>query len=127
MRNFSQYLYTKGTDAALDTDFASAAAYGKVKPGQTAVFWRSGFRWHTIPLSSVQRIFRRILPVHGRLCAGGRSYFIEWLVLILNDGTELELHIGDDVKQDAEALLQALKNTHPQIQYGKVYEPCLEK
>lgn len=119
MTNHKQYLYKKGVDPQLDAQFLTAPVYGKVKPGAAALFWRFGLRWYVIPLDNVQRIFRRIEPVYGKLCCGGKSFLIEWLVLILSDGSELVIHIGDDVKKEAEALLQALKEAHPQIPYGK--------
>lgn len=118
--NYKSYLYVKGAEEALDGDFAAATAYGKVKPGQTAIFWKSGLRWYQIPLTQIQRIYRRVEPVYGKLCCGGHSFIIEWLVLVLLDGSEVVVHIGDDVQAKAEALLQALKDTHPQLQYGKV-------
>lgn len=127
MFNYKPYRYTKGENTALDAQFTNAPAYGKIRPAETVLFWKSGLRWHQIPLDQIQRIFRRVEAVHGRLCCGGRNFIIEWLVLILQDGSELVLHIGDDVKKDAEALLEHLKATHPQIQYGKVYDtPCSE-
>ena len=120
MANHKQYLYTKGLDPVLDGDFLAAETYGKVKPGKRAVFWKSGFRWYYMPLENVRQIFRRVEPVYGKLCCGGRSFLIEWLVLILHDGSEVVLHIGDDVKKQAESLLLWLKNAHPQIKFGKV-------
>ena len=127
MFNYKPYRYTKGENAALDAQFAAAPAYGKIRPGQTVLFWKSGLRWHGIGLEGIQRIFRRIETVHGRLCCGGKTYVIEWLVLIRADGSELVLHIGDEVRKKAEALLEYLKAAHPQIQYGKVYDtPCSE-
>lgn len=122
MANHKQYLYKKGSDPQLDADFSAASLYGKVKPGTASLFWRFGLRWYTIPLERVERIFRRVEPVYGKLCCGGQSFIIEWLVLCLKDGTEVAVHIGDDVKKEAEALLQALKETHPQLQYGKPSE-----
>lgn len=119
MANHKQYIYKKGNDPVLDADFSAASAYSKVKPGKQALFWKFGLRWHAVPMEAVQRIFRRVEPVYGKLCCGGQSFIIEWLVLMLKDGTELVVHIGDDVKKDAEALLQALKEAHPEIQYGK--------
>ena len=113
------YIYVKGEDAALDAEFAQTKHYGKVSPGSTRIFWKLGLRRYAFPLEGVQRIFRRLLPVYGRLCCGGRSFMIEWLVLVLQDGTELEIHIGDDVKREAEALMQALQESHPEIAYGK--------
>lgn len=119
MANHKQYIYTKGKDPVLDGDFLSAAAYSKVKAGKTALFWRYGLRWYAVPLDQVQRIFRRVEPVYGKLCCGGNSFIIEWLVLVLHDGSELVIHIGDDVKTQAQALLEALKKLRPELQYGK--------
>ena len=120
MFNYKPYRYTKGENPALDADFASASAYEKIRPGEASVFWKSGLRWHHIPVGKIQRVFRRVEPVYGKLCCGGRSFLIEWLVLILTDGSELVLHIGDDVQKKAEALLVHMKEHHPQIEYGKV-------
>ena len=113
------YRYTAKEDPALDSEFSAATYYENVKLGSTHLFWKPMFRWHVIPLSQVQRIFRRIEDVHGRLCCGGRSFRMEKLVLILMDNTELEIHIGDDVGTKAKALLEALQYSHPKILYGK--------
>lgn len=113
------YRYAAGADTALDADFSAAVRYENIKLGKNHLYWKPMFRWHFIPLSQVQRIFRRVQDVQGRLCCGGRSFRIEWLVLILQDGTELQLHIGDDVEAKAKALLEKLQLNHPQLQYGK--------
>lgn len=113
------YLYAKGTDPALDAEFSAAAAYGKVKPGRTSLFWKSGLRWYSISYTSVQRIFRRVESMHIRACGGGRPFVSEWLVLKLPGSEELVIHITDNAPKKAEALLQALKEIYPQMQYGK--------
>ena len=115
-----QYLFSKGTDAVLDADFDMAKAYGRVRPGQQVIFWKRGLRWYALPVADIQRIHRRLEPVIRKLCCGGKSYYIEYLVMILKNGQELMVHIGDDIPKDAEALLAALKEQHPGIQYGKV-------
>ena len=125
MFNYKAYRYTKGENPALDAEFSAASPYEKILVGKTALFWKSGLRWHWVPLEKAQRIFRRVEPVHGRLCCGGQSFIIQWLVLVLSDGQELVLHIGDDVvgtgvQKQAETLLDNLKLSHPQIQFGKV-------
>ena len=119
MNEFTPYLYTKGADAALDAQFAAAQKFGKVRVGADTVFWRSGLRLYAIPLSRVQRIFRRVIPVFGKLCCGGRNFDIERLVLVLTDGTEVDIHVGDDVRREAEQLLKALQDAHPELEYGK--------
>ena len=114
-----QYLFNKGTDPVLDADFDMAKAYGKVRPGRLAIFWKHGLRWYTLPVAEVNRIYRQLEPVIRRMCCGGKSYYIERLVMILKNGEELVIHIGDDVPKDAEALYAALKELHPNLQYGK--------
>ena len=44
---------------------------------------------------------------------------MEKLVLILKNGTELELYIGDDIEKKAAALLEFLQTGHPEIAFGK--------
>lgn len=117
--NLKPYVYKKKENQVLDAEFSAAQDYGWVRPGQTAVFWRSGLRWYAVALSQVQRIFRRVEPVYGKLCCGGNSFIMEKLVLILKDGTELELYIGDDMDKKAAALLDFLKEGHPEIPFGK--------
>ena len=114
-----QYLYTKGVDAVLDADFDTAKDYAKVRPGRQAIFWKNGLRRYSIPVEEVQRVYRQLEPVIRRMCCGGKSYYIERLVMILKNGEELVIHIGDDVPKDAEALYEALKQLHPNLQYGK--------
>lgn len=122
MTDLKHYVYTKGTDAAMDAEYENTKAYSKVRPGQRNLFWRNGLRRYAMPLNNVRRIYRRVEPVYGRLCCGGRNFIIEWLVLVLHDGSEMVIHIGDDVKQQAEELLLALQDMHPQLRYGKVYD-----
>lgn len=121
MTNHKPYLYSKGSDPKLDGELSAAPAFSKVRVGDTHLFWKFGLRWYTIPFADLQRIYRRVESVFGKLCCGGKSFFIEWLVLVLHDGNELVLHIGDDVQKDAENLLLHLQDVHPEIQYGKVY------
>lgn len=118
--NLKPYLFTKGADGEADREFAAARKYGHLRLGQTSLFWRAGLRWHRIPLSGVKRIFRRVVPVVGKLCCGSQTFLIEMLVLVLPDGTNLELYIGDDLEKDAKALYQALQEAHPELEYGVV-------
>ena len=117
--NLKQYVYSKGMDENLDAQFASAVSYARVRVGQTHFFWKAGLRWYCIPIQSARRIFRRQMPVRTKLCCGGANFAVEWLVLILEDGSELEIYMGDDVQVKAEALLTRLKDAYPQLQYGK--------
>lgn len=119
MVNHKQFAFKKGSDPGLDGELEQAPVYGKVRPGRTAIFWKFGLWWYALPLEKVERIFRRVQGVYGKLCCGRQSYIIEWLVLKLRNGEEVVIHIGDDVEKQAEALLEYLKQEHPEIAYGK--------
>jgi len=119
MKDLKRYRYSPGENPVLDNEFEKAVRYEKIKLGTTHLFWKPLFRWHIIPITQAQRIFRRAQHVQGRLCCGGRNFRIEWLVLILADGSELEIHIGDDVERKAAALMESLQSAYPKILYGK--------
>ena len=118
--NVKQYVYTKGMDAALDAEFSEKKVYGKIKPGRSVIFWRSGLRWCVLPVADIQRIYRQREGVIRKMCCGGKSFFIERLVMILQNGEKLVVHIGDDLPKEAEALFVRLQELHPHIRYGKV-------
>ena len=121
MRTYpKEYVYTTGHNPMVDRDHDSAQAYGKVRLGKEALFFKAGFREYAVPFSSVQRVFRRMDMVYGKLCCGGSTYDVQMLVLLLKHGTELEIHIGDDMEKQAQALYAALQEAQPQLQYGKL-------
>lgn len=114
-----EYLYTGGKDAALDAAFATALPCGKVKLCRDTLFFKVGFKWYAVPFSQVRRVFRRVDMVYGKLCAGGRTYDVQMLVLVLADRREMEIHIGDNMSAQAEALYAQIQAAQPQLEYGK--------
>lgn len=117
--NLKPFHYIKGRDEALDMEYAAAQKYGKVSLGQNHLFWRVGLTWYRVPFSQIRRIYRSLMPMHGKLCAGGYSFDLEYLTVLLRDGTSLRIHIGSDVKAKAVALLDAIQQAQPQLEYGK--------
>ncbi len=118
--DYKPYRYTKENHPELAAAYKTAPAFCKVRVGQEGLFWRSGLHRHYIPYAGLRRIYRRIEAVHARLCCGGHNFDMEYLVLDLPEGGELVIHIGDDVQKQAKALLEHLKQVHPEIPYGKV-------
>lgn len=124
MADKKAYIYTCGKDAALDAEFQNGTLYGKVKLGPGVIFWKKGLRWYALPLDQVQRAYRQVEFVYGKMCCGRASFDIQRLILVLHNGTSLELvigdnQIGDQTKRQAEALFQSLKDAHPELEYGK--------
>lgn len=104
---------------AIDGQPPKAPAYGKVRLDESKLFWKNGLRWYGVELSKVRRAYRQEENVYGKLCCGGRSYVIHRLVLILEDGVTLTIHIGDDEKQAAQNLIAAIREGFPHIAIGK--------
>ena len=117
-----EYLYKPGEDAQMDASFEHGVAYGKVKLGESALFFKAMLRWYAIPFERVLRVYRRQDHVYGKLCAGGQDYDVHLLMLVLDDGTPIEVHIGDDKPMlvHAERLYAAIQAQQPQLQFGKV-------
>lgn len=103
---------------AIDSKPAAGTSYGRVKLDETRLYWKSGLRWYAVELSKIRRAYRQEENVYGKLCCGGKSYVIHRLVLVLEDGATLTIHIGDDEKQAAQSLIAALKE-QPHIAIGK--------
>lgn len=117
--DLKKYIYHHGKDTVLDAEYDNSVAYGKVKLGKDVIFWKAGLRWFYMPLSKVQRIFRRVEEVNAKICCGRASFHMEKLVLV-SDGEELELYIGENMGDRARELLQTLQEAHPELAYGKV-------
>lgn len=114
-----QYLYTREPNTPQNNEFVNASTYGKVKISPNYIFWKKGFKWYCTELGKIQRIYRRVEHVYGKLCGGGDTYDIERLMLVFKNGENLEIVIGDRMAKDAIALMEHLKNSNPEIQYGK--------
>ena len=114
LMNFKQWLCDyKGPE------YDHALPFGNLRLGNTRLFWKHGMKLCHLELDTVRRVWRQEENVYGKLCCGGRSYVIHRLVLKLQDGQVLTLHIGDDVKVDAEGLLAVIAERFPHIAIGK--------
>lgn len=118
--NWKPFVYTKRKDPVLDEDFAKAGSYGRVKLGERAIFWELGFRWYAVPMGRIVRAYRRVEDTLTQIGCRPGVVGIQKLILLLDDGTKLELQIGEGNKEEvAEGLYAALQAAQPQLRYGK--------
>lgn len=118
--NRKEYIYARGSNPAADQSYDEANTYGKVKLGGDWIFWKEGLRQCALQLTGVQRAYRRVEEVPAKLCCGRTNFDVQSLVLVLSDGNELSLKIGEGTQREAEALFAALKQAHPELEYGKI-------
>lgn len=118
--NWKPFVYTKRKDTALDADFECGKTFGRVKLGKQAIFWELGFRWYAVPMSRIVRAYRRVEDTLTQIGCRPGVVGIQKLILILDDGSRLELQIGEGNKEEvAEGLYAALQQDQPQLKYGK--------
>ena len=117
--NWKPFVYKKRTDAALDAEFERANSYGRVRLGETMIFWELGFRWYAVHVNRIERVYRRVEDTLTQIGCRPGVVGIQKLILILDDEIRLELQIGEGNKEEtAEALYTALQGKHPQLKYG---------
>lgn len=114
-----KYTYIKNTDESVDREFTEGESFGQVKCCETRLFWKRGLKWYAVSLSDVTRIYRRVEYVYGKICCGGDTYDMQRLVLVLKNGEELEIPVGDRMEKKAVALMEKLQSEHAEILYGK--------
>lgn len=114
-----QYTYVKNVNESADREFSAAESYGQIKYGETMIFWKRGLRWYVLSLAEVIRIYRRVEYVYGKICCGGDTYDMQRLVLVLKNGDELEIPVGDRMEKKAVELMEVFQKDHPEIMFGK--------
>ena len=118
--NWKPYLFDKKKD---DGDFANGVAYGRVRLGNARIYWELGFRWYGVEISRIERVYRRVEDTLMQVGCRPGVQGIQKLVLILTDGTKLELQIGEGNKETvSEGLYLALQLAHPYLKYGKSHD-----
>lgn len=110
--------YSKKADPALDAEFAAALPFGKVRLGQTHLFFRKFLGWQMVEPANAVRIFRRVEEVNAKMCCGRANFDIDKLVFVDANG-EFELIVAEGDPEEAQALFDALRRQFPQIAYGK--------
>ena len=104
------------TDAALDSDFESAAEFDKVKVGSLGVYYRDGLKTRHIPYSVMERAFIRVQEVNGRMCCGTAKFAYFRLIFIV-DGKEI---ICDRISENEKAMDDALAEISKRAPGGKI-------
>ena len=114
-----KYVYVRNVNIKADQEFLETEKYGNVKPGNTMLFWKRGLKWYVVSLEEVNRIYRRVEYVYGKNCVGRDKYEMQRLVLVLKNGEELEIPVGDRMEKKAVELMEYLQKEHAEILFGK--------
>lgn len=112
--------YKKHDDPAMDAAFEAAQPFGHIRVGGGWIFARKGFAWNAVEASQVARVWRRVQQVTGRTCCATNDFNIHHLMLLMKDGTQNELLIGESMyRSEPERLVEVMQAMWPEIAYGK--------
>ncbi len=103
---------------ALAAEYKAAREIGKVRIGETALFFRVRLKVYYIPYGDVKRYFRRIHEVPLRTESFGGDLAVENLVVCGENDVEL-LQIQLPGTKAAKILIDDLKERMPDVAYGK--------
>ena len=107
------------TDASeVAADYEGAKVFGKVRAGKTGVFFPDGLTVRYIPYSGLERVFKRINEVNGKLCCGNATFYY-YRIVFVSGGKE----IGDWITEDEkviDAAIAAISEASPATQVGFV-------
>jgi len=113
-------LYKKGTVSAMDSDFESAAPFGKIKAGKDYIFCRGFIHWTYISFAELSRIYRRVEEVKGKTGCCSNDFSVHSLVCVTKNGESAELKIGEGLyRHEPERLMEYIKEIHPEIEFRK--------
>lgn len=117
--NWKPFLYQKKKDAVLDEAFRQAESFGRLKLGSHVIFWELGFQWYVVPVGRVRKAYRRVEDALTKVGCRTAVMDIQKLMLVLDDGSLLELQVCEGNALEAERLFARLQTEHPEIQFGK--------
>lgn len=112
-----QERYKKKISAELDREFQEARQLGLVKVGSVNLFWRNKLRWFYLPAAEITQAYRRIEQVESHTSCCETDFSIHRLILMLKDGTELVVFIGESMyRHEPEMLMDEIRKNHPHIE-----------
>ena len=117
--DMKEFAYNKGNSSEQDVAFEKSVSYGNVRLAENFIFWKNGLRRCVVSISDAERVYRRVEEARSKVCCGNANFDTEKLMVVLKNGSLLEMRIGDGMQKEAVALYEALKTAHPELKYGK--------
>ncbi|MBR5742025.1 MAG: hypothetical protein IKX91_05655 [Firmicutes bacterium] len=107
---------------ALETEYKAAREIGKVRIGETALFFRVRLKTFYVPYSDVKRFFRRVHEIPLRTESFGGDLMIENLV-VCGEGDKELIQVQLPGAKAAKILFEELRERMPDTPFGKPVDP----
>ena len=99
----------------LQADYAAAEKQEKLKLGEKCLYIAHTLYTEYIPYEAIERAYRRVEDVRGKLCCGVTTYEIHHLVMVMG-GKEVKVLLESE--DAARKALERIAEKNPQVQIG---------
>lgn len=99
----------------LQADYAAAQKQEKLKLGEKCLYIAHTLYTEYMPYEAIERAYRRVEDVRGKLCCGVITYEIHHLVMVI-DGKEVAVLL--ESKDAAQKALEQIADKNPKAQIG---------
>lgn len=100
----------------VNSDYESAAQFGKVRVGNLGVYYPGALRTQFMAYEDFDRAFIRIHEVNGKLCCGS-TVFQYFRLVFVKDGKEISDYVCEDEKA-MDGVLADIAGKAPSINIG---------
>lgn len=103
-------------DGSIIEDYSSAAQFGKTGIGKEGVYYKDGLKKRFAAYGEIERYFKRVHEVNGKLCCGSATFAYYKLILICG-GKEITAMMTEN-EREVDGAVAGIKAIRPKIPYG---------
>ena len=103
--------------SAVREEYDRARKFGKLRLGESWLFFKKGLKAYYIPYGEISRYFRRVMMVPAKLCCGRGDFTIENLVICGEAGELAQIQLPGE--RAAKAIMECLAQLAPDAAVGR--------
>ena len=103
--------------ALLKADFKQSEKKGRVRIGESVLYFKSGLKIFYVPYKEIYRVFRRIKAVPARISRTRSEIRLEFLVLCSKKEEIAEIDLSDESVSNA--IIGEIQKRNPDVKIGK--------
>ncbi len=102
---------------ALSSEYAGGRTVGKLRLGDTRLYFNVGRKVYYLPYTDLRRCFRRVQLVAAKLCCGKGNIEVENLVICGDEGELAQIQLPG--ARAGKAVMEELRQLAPHAEFGR--------
>ena len=103
--------------SAVREEYDRARKFGKLRLGESCLFFKKGLKAYYIPYGEISRYFRRVMMVPAKLCCGRGDFKIESFVICGEAGELAQIQLPGE--RAAKAIMDCMAQLAPDAAVGR--------